>query len=178
MATGDLDDTMRYGRPDATAIMDAIGEYSDWGDRLKIDDSAAPTVEYIRSRVMAHAAAGHCPDMLIVDHIQLVATEKGDNRSTRNNELDEITRQLKAMAREHKMVVIATSQLNRAAVNRDGKPPGLSELRDSGTIEQNADIVLLLHEPKERWQHQLQSQVSVHRSQEQGRADRECRRLV
>ena len=91
---------------------------------------------------------GHCPDMLIVDHIQLVATEKGDNRSTRNNELDEITRQLKAMAREHKMVVIATSQLNRAAVNRDGKPPGLSELRDSGTIEQNADIVLLLHEPK------------------------------
>ena len=148
MATGDLDDTVRYDRADATSIIDKIGEYSDWGDRLVIDESASPTIEYIRNEVMAHAAAGHCPDMLIVDHIQLINSANSDNRTTRNTELDKITAQLKAIAREHKLVVIATSQLNRAAVNRDGKPPTMSELRDSGTIEQNADIVLLLHEPK------------------------------
>ena len=86
--------------------------------------------------------------MLIIDHLQLVSTGKDERNTTRNNELDEITRRLKALAREYKMVVIATSQLNRAVVSRDGKPPNLSDLRDSGTIEQNADIVILIHQPK------------------------------
>ena len=61
MATGDLDDTVRYDRADATSIIDKIGEYSDWGDRLVIDESAAPTVEYVRNEVMAHAASGTLP---------------------------------------------------------------------------------------------------------------------
>ena len=107
-----LDDTVRYDRADAPSIIDKIGEYSDWGDRLVIDESASPTIEYIRNEVMAHAAAGHCPDMLIVDHIQLINSANSDNRTTRNTELDKITAQLKAIAREHKLVVIATSQLN------------------------------------------------------------------
>ena len=165
-------------RSDATSIIDKIGEYSDWGDRLVIDESASPTIEYIRNEVMAHAAAGHCPDMLIVDHIQLINSANSDNRTTRNTELDKITAQLKAIAREHKLVVIATSQLNRAAVNRDGKPPTMSELRDSGTIEQNADIVLLLHEPKNdsNTNFIVKSQFIV--AKNRGGADRQCRRLV
>ena len=146
--SGNLDDIIRFNRSDAGTLMDSFGSLSDLGENFIIDDSAAPSIEYIRNVVMADAAAGKPPDMLIVDHLQLVSTGQSERSATRNTELDEITRRLKAMAREYKMVVIASSQLNRAVVSRDGKPPNLSDLRDSGTIEQNADIVILIHQPK------------------------------
>ena len=148
LPTGVLDDAVRNESQQAGQIIDAIGVIGDWGDRLIIDDNAAPSIEYIETVVRGRAASAHPPDLVIVDHLQQIGQEDGAHGATRNMELDEITRRLKVLARQHKMVVIATSQLNRAAVTRENKPPTMSELRDSGTIEQNADIVMLLHHPK------------------------------
>ena len=147
MPTGVLDDSIRHDSAEAPAIIDAIGELSDWSDRLILNDSAAPTIEYIQGRILAEIAARRKPDLVIVDHIQLVGTNETDRGASRNQQLDDITRALKGMAREHKLVVIATSQFNRTVVNRNSKVPSLSDLRDSGTIEQNSDVVLLLHHP-------------------------------
>ena len=154
LPTGVLDDAVRNESQQAGQIIDAIGVIGDWGDRLIIDDNAAPSIEYIETVVRGRAASAHPPDLVIVDHLQQIGQEDGAHGATRNMELDEITRRLKVLARQHKMVVIATSQLNRAAVTRENKPPTMSELRDSGTIEQKRRHRDALAPSQERKQHQ------------------------
>mgnify|MGYP003261931508 CR=1 FL=1 len=84
-------------------------------------------------------------DLVVVDYLQLMTgTRKTDNRV---NEISEITRNLKVMAKELNVPVIALSQLRRATDRTKDRRPGLSELRDSGSIEQDADIVLFLYRP-------------------------------
>ena len=84
-------------------------------------------------------------DLVVVDYLQLMTgTRKTDNRV---NEISEITRNLKVMAKELNVPVIALSQLRRATDRTKDRRPGLSELRDSGSIEQDADIVIFLHRP-------------------------------
>ena len=84
-------------------------------------------------------------DLVVVDYLQLMTgTRKTDNRV---NEISEITRNLKVMAKELNVPVIALSQLRRAKDRTKDRRPGLSELRDSGSIEQDADIVIFLHRP-------------------------------
>ncbi len=84
--------------------------------------------------------------VLIVDYLQLVAPF--DRREPREQQVARISRALKVLARELNIIVIALAQLNRTVENRDSKRPRLADLRESGAIEQDADLVLLLHRPE------------------------------
>jgi replicative DNA helicase len=84
--------------------------------------------------------------LIVVDYIQLIDTE--DTRDSRQEQIAKISRRLKTLARELHVPVIALSQLNRAVESREEKRPRMADLRESGAIEQDADIVLLLHRPE------------------------------
>lgn len=84
-------------------------------------------------------------DLLVVDYVQLVRTDTASR--TREQEVAEVSRQLKALALELDCVVVLPAQLNRGAVQRSDPRPTMSDLRDSGQLEQDADAVILLHRP-------------------------------
>ena len=84
--------------------------------------------------------------LIVVDYIQLIDTE--ESRDSRQEQIAKISRRLKTLARELHVPVIALSQLNRAVENREDRRPRMADLRESGAIEQDADIVLLLHRPE------------------------------
>jgi replicative DNA helicase len=113
---------------------------------IHIDDSGAPTVGEIRSRCRRlHASKGLAA--VFIDYLQLVhptitSARRGSNR---NEELSDICRMLKAMAKELQIPVVALAQLNRGVESRNEKRPLLSDLRDSGSIEQEADMVAFIY---------------------------------
>ncbi len=121
-------------------IMDAAGVLSE--APIYVDDSPAPRVVEIRSKARRlHREVGI--DLLIVDYIGLI---QGDNRTqNRVQEMSEISRSLKAIARDLDVPLLAVSQLSRATESRNPPRPQLSDLRESGSIEQDADIVLLIY---------------------------------
>ena len=84
--------------------------------------------------------------LIVVDYIQLVDADEG--RDSRQEQIAKISRRLKQLARELSLPVIALSQLNRAVENREDRRPRMADLRESGAIEQDADLVLLLHRPE------------------------------
>ncbi len=84
--------------------------------------------------------------LVVLDYIQLVDSE-GDGRESRQEQIAKISRRLKMLARELKLPVIALSQLNRNVENREDRRPRMADLRESGAIEQDADMILLLHRP-------------------------------
>jgi replicative DNA helicase len=86
--------------------------------------------------------------LVVVDYIQLIDSESGDTRESRQEQIAKISRRLKTLARELQVPVIALSQLNRGVENREDKKPRMADLRESGAIEQDADIVLLMHRPE------------------------------
>lgn len=106
---------------------------------LYIDDTASMTVQQMKAKLRRTKNLG----LVIIDYIQLMeSTSKSDNRVV---VISEITRQLKVMAKELNVPVILLSQLSRAVEGRTDKRPMLSDLRESGSIEQDADIVLFLY---------------------------------
>lgn len=110
---------------------------------LRIDDSPAVPVSRWRRRLRQLQASGDLPAVLIVDYLQIAKAEtKAQNRVI---EVDSIAVGLKALAQEFKIVVIAAAQLNRVSEHRTDKTPTMSDLRESGGIENNANIVILLH---------------------------------
>jgi replicative DNA helicase len=84
--------------------------------------------------------------LIVVDYIQLIDAE--ESRDSRQEQIAKISRRLKTLARELQVPVIALSQLNRAVENREDRRPRMADLRESGAIEQDADLVLLLHRPE------------------------------
>src|SRR5262249_17775080 len=84
--------------------------------------------------------------LIVADYIQLIDAE--DGRDSRQEQIAKISRRLKALARDLKVPVIALSQLNRAVESREDPRPRMADLRESGAIEQDADLVLLLHRPE------------------------------
>ncbi len=106
---------------------------------LYIDDTASMTVQQMKAKLRRVKNLG----LVIIDYLQLMeSTSRSDNRVT---VISEITRQLKVMAKELNVPVILLSQLSRAVESRNDKRPMLSDLRESGSIEQDADIVLFLY---------------------------------
>jgi len=111
---------------------------------LYVDDTAGVTPAQVRSRCR-RLMMDRGLDMIVIDYLQLM-TADGRNEN-RQLEVSEISRSLKAIALELKVPVIACAQLSRANVQRSDKRPMLSDLRDSGSIEQDADVVMFLHRP-------------------------------
>lgn len=112
---------------------------------LFIDDTPSRTV----LQIMANARRlklRHDIGMIVVDYIQLIDSE--DSRDSRQEQIAKISRRLKTLARELDVPVVALSQLNRGVENREDRRPRMADLRESGAIEQDADLVLLLHRPE------------------------------
>jgi len=110
---------------------------------LYIDESAALTALELRARARRlHRQCGKL-GLIVIDYIQLMSsTRQGENRAT---EISEISRSLKALAKELDVPVIALSQLNRSLEQRPNKRPVMSDLRESGAIEQDADVILFIY---------------------------------
>ena len=108
-----------------------------------VDDSSAISPFDIRSRAR-RIKARHGLDLLVIDYLQLM-TLKSSSMESREREVSEISRLLKAMAKELEIPVIALSQLNRGVEGRTNRRPLLSDLRESGSIEQDADVIMMLY---------------------------------
>ncbi|KIM12982.1 MAG: DNA helicase [Sulfurovum sp. FS08-3] len=110
--------------------------------RLFVDDGGYATIHHVRSKLRKLKSQNPQISMAIIDYLQLMSS---DNRESRQQEISEISRGLKQLARELEMPIIALSQLNRGLEARDNKRPMLSDLRESGAIEQDADIILFVY---------------------------------
>jgi len=135
MRTGSLSDQ------EFTEIMAKAGELSE--APIYIDDSPAMTVLTLRARARRMVAQHHVK-VIIVDYLQLL-TAPASGRESRQVEVSAISRGIKALARELNVPVVCLAQLNRGAESREGNRPRMSDLRESGSIEQDADVVALLH---------------------------------
>jgi replicative DNA helicase len=111
-----------------------------------VDSNAAVTMGYIHSRCRMLKKKGKCA-MIIIDYLQL-AGEKGDRNRNRENEVSQMSREAKLIARELDVPVILLSQLSREVERRNNKVPVLADLRESGAIEQDADMVVFIHRPE------------------------------
>jgi replicative DNA helicase len=120
--------------------MDTLSESNIW-----IDDTAGISTLEMRSKAR-RLHAEHGIDLIIVDYLQLMqATIGGKRNENRVQEISEISRSLKGLARELNVPVLALAQLSRAVESRQSKVPQLSDLRESGSIEQDSDIVMFIY---------------------------------
>jgi len=128
---------------DRAELANAAGELSNL--RLFIDDTPGLSVMSMRSRARRIKQREGGLHLVVVDYLQLMTHPKAESRQL---EISAISRSLKELARELDCPVIALSQLSRAVESREDKRPQLSDLRESGSIEQDADVVLLLYRPE------------------------------
>ncbi len=121
-------------------FMEAIGRLSE--TRIFIDDTPSITPNQLRTKCR-RLYAEHGLDLIVIDYLQLMQSERANNN--RVQEISEISRSLKGLARELDVPVLAAAQLSRAVEQRSEKRPLLSDLRDSGSIEQDADVVMFIY---------------------------------
>ncbi len=140
---------------DAQALRTGNMKDSDWEkliesagiigkSKLIIDDTPGISVSELRSKCRKYKLE-HGLDLIIIDYLQLMSGSVGGRPESRQQEISEISRSLKALARELNVPVIALSQLSRAVESRPDKRPMLSDLRESGAIEQDADVVMFIY---------------------------------
>ena len=110
--------------------------------KLFVDDGGYATIHMVRSKLRKLKSQHPEISMAIIDYLQLMS---GESKDGRQQEISEISRGLKQLARELQIPIIALSQLNRSLESRDNKRPMLSDLRESGAIEQDADIILFVY---------------------------------
>ena len=124
-------------------VINSIGLLSDL--TIYVDDTPFQTVAEMRGKAR-RLQMTHGLDFLIVDYMQLInGGSNGRRDGNRAQEVSEISRQMKGMARDLKIPVLAISQLSRAVEHRTSHRPMLSDLRESGSIEQDADVVMFIH---------------------------------
>ena len=133
---------MRLSSSQENRLVDAIGRLSDLS--IFIDDSPVQGVAEMRGKAR-RLQLEYGLDFIIVDYMQLISNNKGSRETNRAQEVSEISRQIKAMARDLRVPVIAISQLSRAIEHRQSHRPLLSDLRESGSIEQDADVVMFVY---------------------------------
>ena len=121
-------------------FLEAIGRLSE--TKIFIDDTPSITPLQLRTKCR-RLYAEHGLDLIMIDYLQLMSASRTNNN--RVQEISEISRSLKTLARELDVPVLAAAQLSRAVEQRQDKHPQLSDLRDSGSIEQDADIVLFIY---------------------------------
>ena len=130
-----------YTEAEEQRIIDSIGRLSELP--VYIDDTPFQTMVEMRSKARRLSLREKGLDLLVVDYLQLIQGKgRGGNRV---QEIGEISRSLKGMARDLGVALLTCSQLSRAVEGRTGHRPQLSDLRDSGSIEQDADVVMFIH---------------------------------
>lgn len=135
MRTGNLKDE------DWSKLIESAGLIGD--SKLIIDDTPGITVRELRSKCRKYKLE-HGLDIIMIDYLQLMSGG-GRGNDSRQQEISEISRSLKALARELNVPVVALSQLSRAVESRTDHRPMLSDLRESGAIEQDADVVMFIY---------------------------------
>jgi replicative DNA helicase len=133
----------RLSKEDISKLMDVAGDLRP--APLYIDDTPGRTLLQIAASAR-RLARKHDIKLVVIDYLQLIEAE--NRRDSRQDQIAQISRRLKGLARELEIPVIALSQLNRSPEMREGHRPRLADLRESGAIEQDADVVLLLHRPE------------------------------
>ncbi|AZC39389.1 replicative DNA helicase [Pseudomonas chlororaphis] len=136
LLTGALEDE------DWPKLSAAVSRMNNYGDRLVIDDEAGLTPAALRAKARRFARKYGPPSLIMIDYLQLMNCPGQENRA---NEISAISRALKALAKEMDCPVIALSQLNRALETRQNKRPVNADLRDSGAIEQDADVIMFVY---------------------------------
>lgn len=137
LRTGSLADS------DWDKLVESVGAIGDSG--LMIDDTPGISISEMRSKCRKFALEGGGLDLIIVDYLQLMSSGRRSGSDNRQQEISDISRALKALAREMNCPVVSLSQLSRAVESRNDKRPMLSDLRESGAIEQDADVVMFIY---------------------------------
>ncbi len=134
--------TGKLSNDDFDRLSRAVGEINDLP--LDIDDTPAITVSAIRTRCRRLHRQSKGLGLIVIDYLQLIAPSRGERAENRVQEISAITRGLKALAKDLNVPVLALSQLSRQVEQREDKRPQLSDLRESGTIEQDSDVVMFV----------------------------------
>ena len=136
LRTGNLSDT------DWEKLIEGAGTIGN--SRMIIDDTSGISISEMRSKCRKYKLEIGL-DLIIIDYLQLMSGSGGRKNESRQQEISEISRSLKGLARELNVPVIALSQLSRAVEQRTDKRPMLSDLRESGAIEQDADVCMFIY---------------------------------
>ena len=162
---------------DKTEVMDRVWKAYDKiaGASIFINDKAGLTIQQVLSSIRQLQAEGGV-DLIIIDYLQLMQANGGQAHSlNRQYEVSQISRELKALARDVNVPVLALSQLSRCVELRPNKRPMLSDLRESGSLEQDADIVMFLYRENyynsEEPSHITELIVAKHRNGPTGKID-------
>ena len=176
-ASGVSSDRLRKGEIDASdfgRIRDAAAEIGE--SPLYIDATGGLSLSKLAARARRLKRMEHGLDLIIVDYLQLITVGEGNGQKNRVQEVSEITGGLKALAKELSVPIIALSQLSRQVEQREDKRPQLSDLRESGSIEQDADCVMFVYresyylgrtEPREGTEEHLKWQEDMDRLRHQ-----------
>lgn len=136
LRTGNLSDT------DWEKLIEGAGTIGN--SRMIIDDTSGISISEMRSKCRKYKLELGL-DLVIIDYLQLMSGSGGRRNDSRQQEISEISRSLKGLARELNVPVVALSQLSRAVEQRTDKRPMLSDLRESGAIEQDADVCMFIY---------------------------------
>ncbi len=163
VAQGDIDawrlKTGKLSEDDFTKLSDAMGSLAE--APLFIDDTPAASVLEMRTKAR-RLKVEHGIELIIVDYLQLARSSR--SYDSRVQEVSEISQGLKNLARELKIPVLALSQLSRAVEARGTKEPQLSDLRESGSIEQDADVVMFLYRQEDEDLENVMLKIAKHRN--------------
>ncbi|MDH3001450.1 replicative DNA helicase [Chelonobacter oris] len=130
------------GDEDFAKLGEAIEHIKKWEKRLILDDSSKLTPHQLRTKVRRNIRLYGQPSAIFIDYLQIMSHP---GKMNKYEEVTAISAELKALAKEIAVPVIVLAQLSRSSENRPDRRPILSDLRDSGAIEQDADLILLLH---------------------------------